>query len=73
MLVRWDVTTGPSSTVTSPVYSDGTPNTGNGQANSGAQPNITPAITLLSQLPAADETAKLNRPSFKGSRKGVKA
>jgi len=73
MLTRWDVTTGPSSTVTSPVYSDGTPNTGNGQANSGAQPNITPAITLLSQLPATDETAKLNRPGLKGSKKGVRA
>ena len=73
MLTRWDVTTGPSSTVTSPVYSDGTPNTGNGEPNSGAQPNITPAITLLSQLPATDETAKLNRPGTKGPKKGVKA
>jgi FtsP/CotA-like multicopper oxidase with cupredoxin domain len=73
MLTRWDVTTGPSSTVTSPTYSDGTPNTGNGEPNAGAQPNITPALTLLSQLPASYETAKLNRPGFKGSKKGVKA
>jgi len=73
MLTRWDVTTGPSSTVTSPTYSDGTPNTGNGEPNSGAQPNLTPAITLLSQLPASYETTKLNRPGFKGSKKGVKA
>jgi FtsP/CotA-like multicopper oxidase with cupredoxin domain len=73
MLTRWDVTTGPSSTVTSPTYSDGTPNTGNGEPNAGAQPNLTPAITLLSQLPASYETTKLNRPGFKGSKKGVKA
>jgi FtsP/CotA-like multicopper oxidase with cupredoxin domain len=73
MLTRWDVTTGPSSTVTSPTYSDGTPNTGNGEPNAGAQPNLTPAITLLSQLPASYETAKLKRPGFKGSKKGVKA
>jgi FtsP/CotA-like multicopper oxidase with cupredoxin domain len=73
MLTRWDVTTGPSSTVTSPVYSDGTPNTGDGAPNAGAQPNLTPALTLLSQLPAADETAKLDRPKVKGSKKGVKA
>lgn len=73
MLTRWDVTTGPSSTVTSPTYSDGTPNTGNGEPNAGAQPNLTPAITLLSQLPASYETTKLNRPGVKGSKKGVKA
>jgi FtsP/CotA-like multicopper oxidase with cupredoxin domain len=73
MLTRWDVTTGPSSTVTSPTYSDGTTNTGNGQANSGAQPNLTPAITLLSQIPASDETAKVNRPGLKRSKKGVRA
>ena len=73
MLTRWDVTTGPSSTVTSPTYSDGTPNTGNGEPNAGAQPNLTPAITLLSQLPASYETTKLDRPGVKGSKKGVKA
>jgi FtsP/CotA-like multicopper oxidase with cupredoxin domain len=73
MLIRWDVTTGPSTTVTSPTYSDGTPNTGNGEPNAGAQPNLTPAITLLSQLPASYETTKVNRPGVKGSKKGVKA
>ena len=75
MLVRWDVTTGPSSTVTSPVYSDGTPNTGNGQVNSGAQPNITPALTALAPTFNLNPpgTSKLNRPGLKGSKKGVKA
>ncbi len=75
MLVRWDVTTGPSSTVTSPVYSDGTPNTGNGQVNSGAQPNITPALTALAPTFNLNPpgTSKLNRPGVKGSKKGVKA
>jgi FtsP/CotA-like multicopper oxidase with cupredoxin domain len=75
MLTRWDVTTGPSSTVTSPVYSDGTPNTGNGQVNSGAQPNITPALTALAPTFNLNPpgTSKLNRPSLEGSKKGVKA
>jgi FtsP/CotA-like multicopper oxidase with cupredoxin domain len=75
MLVRWDVTTGPSTTVTSPVYSDGTPNTGSGQVNSGAEPNITPAMTNLPPTFNLNPpgTSKLNRPGRNGSRKGVKA
>ena len=75
MLVRWDVTTGPSSTVTSPVYSDGTPNTGNGQVNSGAQPNITPAMTTLPDNFNLNPpgTSQLDRPSLTGSKKGVRA
>jgi len=75
MLTRWDVTTGPSSTVTSPVYSDGTPNTGNNQVNSGAQPNITPAMTNLPPTFNLNPpgTSKLNRPGVKGSKKGVRA
>ncbi|MGA7218197.1 MAG: multicopper oxidase domain-containing protein [Candidatus Sulfotelmatobacter sp.] len=75
MLVRWDVTTGPSTTVTSPVYSDGTPNTGNGQVNAGAEPNITPAMTSLPPTFNLNPpgTSKLNRPGVNGSRKGVKA
>lgn len=75
MLVRWDVTTGPSSTVTSPTYSDGTTNTGNAQVNSGAQPNITPAMTSLPPTFNLNPpgTSKLDRPGAKASRKGVRA
>ena len=74
MLVRWDVGT-TSSPVTSPLYSDGTTNTGSGQVNSGAQPNITPALTTLADSFNLNPpgTSKLDRPSFKGSKKGVKA
>jgi hypothetical protein len=75
MLVRWDVTTGPSTTVTSPVYSDGTPNTGNGQVNAGAEPNITPAMTNLPPTFNLNPpgTSKVRRPGVNGSKKGVTA
>ncbi len=75
MLVRWDVTTGPSSPVTSPVYSDGTPNTGNGQVNAGAEPNITPAMINLPPTFNLNPpgTSKLRRPGANGSKKGVTA
>jgi FtsP/CotA-like multicopper oxidase with cupredoxin domain len=74
MLLRWDVGT-TTSPVTCPVYSDGTFNNGNGQVNSGAQPNITPAMTTLPDNFNLNPpgTSRLDSPRFKGSRKGVKA
>lgn len=78
MLVRWDVgtTTSPS---TSPVYSDGNANTGNvTEANGtvvtvpeeGAQRNITPALTTLSD---SFDLGGVKRPAVRRSRKGVNA
>jgi len=83
MLVRWDVGTSTSPS-TSPFYSDGNANTGvvfnPGNTNppspsqtvpeEGNQPNITPAIT---SLPDTFDLGGLDRPSFKGSKKGVRA
>jgi FtsP/CotA-like multicopper oxidase with cupredoxin domain len=78
MLVRWDVGTATSPS-TSAVYSDGNANTGNvTQTNgtvttvpeSGGQPNITPALT---SLPDSFDLGGVKQPSFKGSKKGVKA
>jgi FtsP/CotA-like multicopper oxidase with cupredoxin domain len=78
MLVRWDVGTATSPS-TSAVYSDGNANTGNVlQTNgtttlvpeSGGQPNITPALTTLSD---SFDLGSAEQPSLKGSKKGVSA
>jgi hypothetical protein len=83
MLVRWDVGTATSPS-TSPLYSDGNANTGvvfnpgdttppspsQTVPEEGNQNNITPAI---SALPDTFDLGDLNRPSFKGRKKGVRA
>ncbi|HLJ85989.1 MAG TPA: multicopper oxidase domain-containing protein [Candidatus Angelobacter sp.] len=78
MLTRWDVGT-TTSTSTSAVYSDGTANTGtvvdsNGVSQAvpdqGGQPNITPALTTLSD---SFDLGSNRKPSIGRSKKGVNA
>jgi FtsP/CotA-like multicopper oxidase with cupredoxin domain len=73
MLVAWDVGTATSPS-TSPVYSDGTLNNGDGQVNAGVQPNITPALTTLADgFNLNPPDTLLNPPKLRGSKKGVRA